>query len=314
MTAAIETHGLRKKFRSLLGKELVAVDCLDLVVERGSVFGLLGPNGAGKTTTIQMLLGNVRPTSGGGSILGKPLGHTPTKQHVGFLPEKFQFHDFLTAEELLHFHGRLVGMDWPDLRKRTDEVLETVGLADRRKSQIREFSKGMQQRIGLAQAILHQPSLVILDEPTSALDPIGRRDVRDVIRELKDRGATVMLNSHLLSEVEMACDSVAIINKGRVVRHGTLASLLLSKSIVEVEAYDVTDEALGALERFARVVSRDGDRYTVAVNSDNDIPEVAATLVRHGAKLMQMHYQRESLEEFFIRTIEDDVQGGRSSA
>ncbi|MEP0766010.1 MAG: ABC transporter ATP-binding protein [Fimbriimonadia bacterium] len=311
MTATIETHGLRKKFRSLLGKELVAVDGLDLSVERGSVFGLLGPNGAGKTTTIQMLLGNVRPTGGSGTLLGKPLGHTATKQHIGFLPEKFQFHDFLTAEEFLHFHGRLVGMDWPDLRRRTDEVLETVGLSDRRKSQIREFSKGMQQRIGLAQAILHQPALVILDEPTSALDPIGRRDVRDVIRHLKQRGATVMLNSHLLSEVEMACDSVAIINKGRVVRHGTLDSLLLSKSVVEVEARDVTQEALDALDRFARVISRDADRYTVAVSSDEDIPEVATTLVRHNAKLMQMHYQRESLEEFFIRTIQDDAQGGQ---
>lgn len=311
MTSAIETHRLRKVFRSLLGRELVAVDGLDLVVERGSVFGLLGPNGAGKTTTIQMLLGNVRPTAGGGSLLGKPLGHTATKQHIGFLPEKFQFHDFLTAEEFLHFHGRLVGMDWPDLRKRTDEVLETVGLADRRKSQIREFSKGMQQRVGLAQAILHQPALVILDEPTSALDPIGRRDVRDVIRHLSERGATVMLNSHLLSEVEMACDSVAIMNKGRVVRQGTLDSLLLSKSVVEVEACDVTDEALTALDRFARVIARDGDRYTVTVNADDDIPEVAATLVRHNAKLMQMHCQRESLEEFFIRTIEDDAQGGQ---
>jgi len=309
MTAAIETHGLRKKFRSLLGKELVAVDSLDLVVERGSVFGLLGPNGAGKTTTIQMLLGNVRPTAGGGSLLGKPLGHTATKQHIGFLPEKFQFHDFLTAEEFLHFHGRLVGMEWPELRKRTDVVLETVGLVDRRKSQIREFSKGMQQRIGLAQAILHQPELVILDEPTSALDPIGRRDVRDVIRQLKQRGATVMLNSHLLSEVEMACDSVAIINKGRVVRHGPLDTLLLSKSIVELEARNVTAHALDELSRFARVLSHEGDRYTVAVNSDDDIPEVAAVLVRNDAKLMQMQYQRESLEEFFIRTIEDDAQG-----
>src|SRR5579884_1565763 len=189
-TPAISITRLRKEYGSPLSPShrFVAVQDLDLTVARGQVFGFLGQNGAGKTTTINMLLGNVRPTSGSGSLLGAPIGDRATRRHLGFLPEKFQFHDFLTAEEFLDLHGRLYGLPAKRRRARTQATLEIVGLTSRRKSKIREFSKGMQQRIGLAQALLSDPDLVILDEPTSALDPIGRRDVRDIIHHLKAEG------------------------------------------------------------------------------------------------------------------------------
>jgi ABC-2 type transport system ATP-binding protein len=236
ITAAIETHGLGKSYRgSLFKRPFTAVEALDLSVPRGQVFGFLGPNGAGKTTTIMMLLGNVRPSRGRGWVLGQPIGNVEARRQLGFLPEKFQFHDFLQADEFLDLHGKLCGMPPKRRRERIGEALELVGLAERRRSRLSQFSKGMQQRIGLAQALLHEPDLVILDEPTSALDPIGRRQVRDIIVHLKARGATVFLNSHLLSEIEMTCDQVAVLNRGRLIRQGTLDELLAPASVVELQ-------------------------------------------------------------------------------
>jgi ABC-2 type transport system ATP-binding protein len=252
---AIETRNLRKVYRPLFGgNPITAVDNLNLQVPAGTVFGFLGPNGAGKTTTIQILIGNVYPTAGEAFVLGYRAGALAAKRKLGFLPEKFQFHDFLTAEEFLRMHGRLAKMDGATLQRRIDEVLELVGLAERRTSKIREFSKGMQQRIGLAQAILHDPDLVILDEPTSALDPLGRRRVREVVQYLKERGKTVFLNSHLLSEVERSCDQVAIINKGRVVVQGTLDELLVNRSVVRVELRRVEPRVLEAAAKVAQKI------------------------------------------------------------
>ncbi|MEN3002119.1 MAG: ABC transporter ATP-binding protein [Armatimonadota bacterium] len=305
---AIETRGLRKVFRSLLGgKPIVAVDHLDLQVPIGCVFGFLGPNGAGKTTTIQMLIGNVRPTAGQAWVLGYPAGSIHAKKRLGFLPEKFQFHDFLTAEELLRLHGRLARMERSLLNRRIDEVLELVGLTERRKSKIREFSKGMQQRIGLAQAILHDPDLVILDEPTSALDPLGRRRVREVIQYLKQRGKTVFLNSHLLSEVELSCDYVAILNKGRVVKQGVLEELLVNRSVVTIELRQVTPAVLEALRRVAQKVQPVDERRVVAeVAQETQVPELARAVVTAGGELTSFQAQRESLEDLFIQTIEGE--------
>ncbi len=305
---AIETRGLRKVFRPLLGgTPIVAVDQLDLQVPIGCVFGFLGPNGAGKTTTIQMLIGNVYPTSGKAWVLGYPAGSIHAKRQIGFLPEKFQFHDFLTAEEFLRLHGRLARMDRATLNRRLDEVLELVGLSERRKSKIREFSKGMQQRIGLAQAILHDPDLVILDEPTSALDPLGRRRVREVIQHLKECGKTVFLNSHLLSEVELSCDYVAILNKGRVVKQGTLEELLVNRSVVSIEVRQVTPAVLEALSQVARKVQPvDARRIVAEVEQEEQVPELARAVVLAGGQLMSFQAQRESLEDLFIQTIEGE--------
>jgi ABC-2 type transport system ATP-binding protein len=302
VTNAIETQDLGKNYR-----DQAAVRGLNLAVPQGEVFGFLGPNGAGKTTTIMMLLGNIRPTTGRATLLGKPIGDVPTRRQVGFLPEKFQFHEFLTATEFLHLHGKLAGMSAERRARRVPEVLEKVGLADRARSRIREFSKGMQQRVGLAQAILHEPDLVILDEPTSALDPLGRRDVRDIVMELRAQGKTVLLNSHLLSEIEMTCDRVAIIKKGQVATQGTMEELLAFTSTVEVEVRDMNDAAMNAVRQVTTKLKLDRvpiTRFTAMVRSEEDIPELARAIVANGAKLLALIPRRETLEELFVRIIE----------
>ena len=303
MTNAIEIVELTKRYRNIL-----AVRDLSLAVPQGEVFGLLGPNGAGKTTTIMMLLGNVHPSAGRAYLLGKPIGDVKTRRRVGFLPEKFQFHDFLTATEFLNLHGKLAGMSRQERARRIPQALERVGLAERARSRIREFSKGMQQRIGLAQAILHEPELVILDEPTSALDPIGRRDVRDIITTLRAEGRTVLLNSHLLSEIEMTCDRVAIIKRGQVAAQGTMQELLGFSSTVEVEVRDMTDAAMTAVRQVAARLKFERvpiTRFTAWVRSEEDIPELARALVANGAQLLALVPQRETLEELFVRIIEN---------
>src|SRR5882762_9531493 len=210
--AAVETRGLRKRFG-----DKVAVEELTLAVPRGEVFGFLGPNGAGKTTSLKMLLGLIEPTAGQGQVLGAPIGDRVTRARVGFLPEHFRFQEWLTGRELLHFHGKLFGMRGTDLAARADELLGRVDLLDAAHRPVRTYSKGMMQRIGLAQALLARPELVFLDEPTSGLDPLGRLLVRDIIHELKAAGTTVFLNSHLLGEVEATCDRVVFVKAGRTV-------------------------------------------------------------------------------------------------
>lgn len=306
MDWAIETFNLTKVYASLWRRRrLTAVDALDLRVPAGTVFGFLGPNGAGKTTTIMMLLGCVYPTSGTFRILGRSIGDMRVRRRIGFLPEKFQFHELLTAEELLWFHGRLVGMERHALRRRVPEVLEQVGLLERASSRIREFSKGMQQRLGIAQAILHDPDLIILDEPTSALDPLGRRDVRDLILRLKSAGKTVFLNSHLLSEVEMVCDEVAILRSGRVQRQGTLEMLLQVHPVVDVELRQGSEAVMKAVGSVAQVISQDGTRFTAEVESDEDIPSLARCIVQAGGELVRFLPRRESLEDLFVRVVEE---------
>ena len=218
--AAIETEQLRKVFG-----EHAAVKGLTLQVAQGEVFGFLGPNGAGKTTSMKMLLGLISPSSGTASLLGKPIGDRDAMSRIGFLPEHFRFQEWLTAREFLTLHGQLLRMKADDLASRMDELLERVGLADYRNKLLRTFSKGMLQRVGLAQALLNRPALIFLDEPTSGLDPVGRRLVRDVIREVRAQGTAVFLNSHLLSEIEVTCDRVAFIRHGEVVRVLELAAL-----------------------------------------------------------------------------------------
>jgi len=305
---AIRLERLRKEYR-----QVVAVRDLTLEVSPGTVFGFLGPNGAGKTTTIMILLGNIRPTAGRAWLLGRPAGDVATRGRVGFLPEKFQFHDFLTATEFLRLHGRLAGMSREHLARKVPEVLEQVGLSDRARSRLREFSKGMQQRIGLAQAILHDPDVVILDEPTSALDPLGRRDVRDVIRALREAGKTVFLNSHLLSEIEQTCDAVAILKRGAIAAHGRIQDLLASSSRVEIEVRGLTEEAWQLLLRRCPGAVRQAERVVAPVGSDEEIPPLARLIVESGAQLHALVPHRETLEECFVRLVEGEAtaNGGR---
>ena len=302
-TPAIFTSDLRKVYRN----GFVAVDSLSLSVAPGKIFGFLGPNGAGKTTTINMLLGNVYPTSGGGTILGAPLGNLNARKKLGFLPEKFQFHEFLSASEFLDLHGRLYGMDRSVLKKRIPEVLELVGLGGRSKAKIREFSKGMQQRVGLAQAILNDPDLVILDEPTSALDPLGRRDVRDIVKHLKDQGKTILLNSHLLGEIELTCDEIAILKGGKVVRQGRISDLLAAPSRVEMRIGGLTEGLIEKLRQQSRtmVLGPEPMRVELGIGSEEEIPGLVETIVHNDGKLMSLIPHRESLEDLFIRIVED---------
>lgn len=299
----IETIGLTRIY-----KQTTAVDGLNLSVPRGSVFGFLGPNGAGKTTTIHMLLGNTRPTSGSARLLGRPVNDIHSRRQVGFLPEKTSFYPFLTAKEFLTVLGRLSGMTGPKLRTRIEETLETVGLAQRGSDRISTYSRGMVQRLGLAQAIMHEPELIILDEPTSALDPLGRRDVRDIILQLKAKGCTVFINSHMLSEIEMTCDEVAILKAGKVIEAGKLNELLESSHTVDVEVDEMTDAAMAALRavtlkiKFTQLPMR---RFTAYVSGPENVPEIARVLVESGVKLLGMAAGRETLEELFVRVVED---------
>ena len=306
---AIETAHLRKEYGGTLGRGgFVAVQDLSFAVPRGQVFGFLGPNGAGKTTTINMLLGNIKPTAGQASLLGRPIGDLEARAKLGFLPEKFQFHDFLTAEEFLDLHGRLYGMGKAARRKRIPETLEQVGLIGRRRSKIGEFSKGMQQRVGLAQAILNDPELVILDEPTSALDPLGRREVREIVSSLKAQGKTVLLNSHLLSEIEMTCDQVAILKQGQVIRLGKIDDLLAAPSTVVMRVGNQSSALLKSLEGLARTVEISGEEIRATIGDEAIIPEIAAAVVGQGGRLMSLVPMRESLEDLFIRVVETSSQ------
>lgn len=303
---AISTDHLRKEYAGSMGRRpFVAVHDLSLSVPRGHVFGLLGPNGAGKTTTINMLLGNIYPTHGTASLLGKPAGDLAMRAKLGFLPEKFQFHEFLTAEEFLDLHGKLYGMSSAARKKRIPEVLEQVGLLDRSKSKLREFSKGMQQRAGLAQAILNDPDLVILDEPTSALDPVGRRDVREIVSALKAGGKTVLLNSHLLSEIEMTCDEVAILKAGQIVRQGPINDLLAAATTVRMRILNPTPAVVQALQKLAVTVSVNGEQVDAGISDENAIPDIVGAVVASGGRLMSLVPVRESLEDLFIRLVQD---------
>jgi ABC-2 type transport system ATP-binding protein len=325
---AVQTTGLRKEY----GRK-VAVANLTLAVPAGEVFGFLGPNGAGKSTTVKMLVGLVRPTAGHGTLLGRPLGDTEARRRLGFLPEQFRFHEWLRAEEFLDFHASLYGIPRRARAARIADALAMVGLEARAGDQLRTFSKGMLQRIGIAQALIADPELVILDEPTSALDPIGRRDVRDLIRRLRDRGTTVFLNSHLLSEVEMVCDRVAILDRGMVIRQGALADLVAGSLEAELRLAGARPALRQALERRWPVISWRPDGVATAVGpeapagagsegggeagSDGgwavvrlavpdecDLAQVADTVVRSGARLYALIPHRRTLEDLFVQVVE----------
>jgi ABC-2 type transport system ATP-binding protein len=298
---AIRTRGLRKVFS---GK--VAVRNLTLDVSRGEVFGFLGPNGAGKSTSVKMLLGLVFPTSGEAQILGCPVGDVKTRGKVGFLPEHFRFYDWLTPTELLRLHGRLYGMSHAKLREHIPVLLDLVGLTPHRDKQLRDFSKGMLQRIGLAQALLNEPDLIFLDEPTSGLDPVGRRLVRDIIKAQRDRGATVLLNSHLLGEVEITCNRVAFIKDGEVVETRQLNDDVEEQTTISIRAANMTAESINGLSKWSRSVRTEGERLVLSVSSGSVVPEIVRYLVASGAAVFAVTPQRLSLEERFLEIMGAD--------
>ncbi len=298
---AISTRGLRKVFGNK-----VAVSGLNLDVRRGEVFGFLGPNGAGKSTSIKMLLGLVRPTLGSAFLLGEPIGERETRRKVGFLPEHFRFYDWLTSEELLRAHGELCGLWGSELKKRMEHMLELVGLTPHAGKPLRAYSKGMLQRIGLAQALIHQPQLIFLDEPTSGLDPVGRRLVRDIIRAQKDRGATVFLNSHLLSEVEVTCDRVAFIKRGQVLEVREMAEFEETAQRVVARVGPLKECVLQGLKEWATEVSLEGGELRFKLTSREGAPRVVEHLVNHGVEVFEFVPMRTTLEDRFLEILGTD--------
>ncbi len=298
---AIETMHLRKEY----GPK-VAIGDLNLAVPHGEVFGFLGPNGAGKSTTVKILLGLVNPTRGTAAIFGQPPSHPQGRGRVGFLPEHFRFHEWLKAHEFLVLHGKLYGLSRSVLQKRIPELLEMVGLADSTDLRLSQFSKGMLQRIGLAQAMLNEPDLIFLDEPTSGLDPLGRRLVRDIIAHLKSRGTTVFLNSHFLSEVEITCDRVAFIKKGHVIQTDTMANLLNRTTEVTLRVDTLTPALLDSLAQIGHHLEPNGSALSLVVESQDHVPEIARTVLRHGVRLYELRPRQTSLEEVFVKIIGAD--------
>jgi ABC-2 type transport system ATP-binding protein len=296
VTAAVQLDHVTKRYGAV-----TALDDLTLAVQDG-VFGFLGPNGAGKTTAVKILLGLTRPTDGSGALAGEPFGSKESLGRIGYLPELFRYQSWLSAREVLALHCELDGIDrarWPDQIERT---LATVGLADRGQSRVGTFSKGMQQRLGLGVALLGDPAVVLLDEPTSALDPVGRHDVREIIRALREKGTVVFLNSHLLSEVEQICDAVAIIDRGKVVAQGKLADLLRT-SAVRVRATGLSREGRAALARFGEVDDGPDGAILVRGIEHDRIPELVGTVVEAGARVYAVEPQQETLEDRFLRLL-----------
>ena len=296
--AAIRTRGLHKVYRGR-----VALHGLDLQVQPGEVFGFLGPNGAGKTTTVKILTGLVRPTDGEAQIFGVDVGDPSARRRVGYLPELFRFQDWLTGDQLLDFHGRLIGLSAAERADAGHRALVRVGLEGRGAERIRGYSKGMTQRIGLAQALLGDPALVLLDEPTSALDPLGRREVRDIIGRLREDGVTVFLNSHLLSEVELVCDRVAVVDRGRVVYSGGLEELTAATRTLRLTVTPLDDALLAALGRLGEVRPEAHGTVTVRLHADVEPAAVASTVVGGGWQLSAMVPVAASLEDAFLRLI-----------
>ena len=296
---AIEVTDLRKRYG-----QVDALAGLTMTVGRGEVFGFLGPNGAGKTTTVKLLLGLARATGGSGKVLGAPIGDLATRRKIGYLPELFRYQPWLRAREVLTLHGELIGLPRARRKSAADEVLGIVGLSDRAGDTVGKFSKGMQQRLGLGAALLGEPALIVLDEPTSALDPVGRVDVRGIVRAAADRGAAVFLNSHLLSEVEQVCDRVAILDHGRVVASGDLDDVL-GQAETQVRVAGVSASDLPAFERFG-AATIENDRLTIRPMDADRVPELIATLVAMGAKVYEVHAGRSSLERRFLDLVARD--------
>jgi ABC-2 type transport system ATP-binding protein len=295
----IELRAITKRYG-----RTVALDGIDLDVGPGELVGLLGPNGAGKTTTVKLLLGLARPSAGEGRVLGAPLGDLAVRRRIGYLPELFRYQPWLTAREVLRLHGRLAGLEPARREEAAREALARVDLTGRGDDRVGGFSKGMQQRLGLGAALLGDPDLVLLDEPTSALDPVGRIDVREIVRAARDRGATVILNSHLLTEVERVCDRVVIVHRGRVVAAGPL------EEVVAADGVRIRATGLDLLVRRAPVAGvtpseDDGEWLTYRPIAADLVPELVAGLVAAGARIHAVEPGRGSLEARFLELVRD---------
>jgi ABC-2 type transport system ATP-binding protein len=305
--AAIETEDLSKDF--LVGfwrpRPYRALDRLTLSVDEGEVFGFLGPNGAGKSTTLKLLMQLIYPTSGTARILGRPVGDLSVKQRIGFLPENPYFYDHLTAEELLSYFARLFGMRGPDVARRVSAVLDDVGIASERRLRLRQYSKGMIQRVGLAQALLNEPEVVFLDEPMSGLDPLGRRHVRQIMLRLRDRGCTVFFSSHILSDAEALCSRVAILAQGRMVAAGRMSDILAFELRGwELVVANLSDELRASIApRVRGIVALAHGRFTIDLPAEESPDRLIHELASHGAQVISLNPLRETLEDYFVQSV-----------
>lgn len=291
-----------------------ALDRLSLDVQAGEVFGFLGPNGAGKTTTLKLLMQLIFPTSGRAEILGRPVGDVAARQRTGYLPENPYFYDYLTAEELLLYFARLFGYSGPEARRRAATLLDRVGIgAERRTRQLRKYSKGMIQRVGIAQALLNDPEVVFMDEPMSGLDPLGRKEVRSLILELRDRGRTVFFSSHILADAEALCSRVAVVAGGRLAALGSLSDILA----FEIHGWELVVASLRpeVLDRLAPHIRKSTEisrqRYALELPLEADPARVLADLAASGATLVSLNPLRDTLEDFFVRRVAEMDEAAR---
>lgn len=299
MATALEFEGIAKEYRSVFAARTIrALEDFSLTVQEGEIFGFLGPNGAGKSTAIHLAMGFMRPTKGRGQMLGRPFGTTEVRRRVGFLAENVALYH-RPAEQLIRFYGALNGMGGITLKKKAAEVLEGVGLTSERRRNVGKFSRGMMQRIGLAQAVVNSPELLILDEPTSALDPVSRVAVRELLRSARDSGKTIFLSSHLLSEVELICDRVAVLHRGRLARLGKTSELLQSGTQTEIVARGVPAQA------FDGKVDIDGlVKFTIPAARHREVLERIWTL---GGEVVSVNPVRRSLEDVFLEVTRGDA-------
>ena len=304
----ISCENLTKEFRvGFRQRKIMALDGLNLEVKKGEIFGFLGPNGAGKTTTLKILMGLIYPSSGKAFICGRPVGDVGVKQCVGFLPESPYFYDYLTTEEFLMFYGQLFGYSRADLTVRLKELLSLVGLAHCRNLRLRQFSKGMLQRIGIAQALINDPSLVVLDEPMSGLDPIGRKEIRDLILHLREMEKTVFFSSHILSDAEMICDRVGILIKGRLKEVGRVDELVDRYGVksVEMVVEGLDQETQERLRKLAvKVLIRDTKALFV-FDQENVVDEALTLVHKNQGRLISLVRQKDSLEDLFMKEVKE---------
>jgi ABC-2 type transport system ATP-binding protein len=295
----IATHDVVKHYG-----RIEALRGVSLTVERGEIFGLLGQNGAGKTTLIKILLGITKMTAGSGELLGQPVGTASARRKVGYLPEDHRFPDYHSGATLLDFYGALLEVPRRERRRRIPEVLEMVGLKGRMHYKVRTYSKGMKQRLGIAQALMHEPDVIFFDEPTDGVDPVGRKHIRDLMQALKAEGKTIFLNSHLLGEVELICDRVAILNRGVVLRLGDVATLTQQKGLYTIGLAPGEEFPREDVFKLGFDVLRSGDHWEVVLRDGQAIDPVVELLHARGLKLRHLVEKRQTLEDLFVATVE----------
>jgi len=313
---AIRTEGLSKNYSKGFWRPrpYAALHDLSLQVEQGEVFGFLGPNGAGKTTTLKLLMQLIYPTSGHAEILGRPVGDLSVRSRIGYLPENPYFYDNLTAEELLLYFARLFGHGASEGRRRASQLLDEVGIGPERKFQLRKFSKGMVQRVGIAQALINQPDVVFLDEPMSGLDPLGRRDVRELILRLRDRGCAVFFSSHVLSDAEALCNRVAVLVQGRLVATGRLSELLANRARAWELVVSGVDQAIidRIAPRLSRATALGEGRFSLELPATVAPESMVSELIGAGARIVSLNVVRETLEDFFVEQVRSTDASGYS--